>query len=66
LGRLDRYLDDMALAGRAEARIIHGKGTGALRQAVGEYLRGHRLVAAYRLGVSGEGGDGVTVVTIRD
>ena len=66
LGRLDRYLDDMALAGRAEARIIHGKGTGALRQAVGEYLHGHRLVAAYRLGVSGEGGDGVTVVTIRD
>jgi DNA mismatch repair protein MutS2 len=63
--RLDRYLDDMALAGRTEARIIHGKGTGALRQAVSDRLRGHRLVAGYRLGVAGEGGDGVTVVTLR-
>jgi DNA mismatch repair protein MutS2 len=65
LERLDRYLDDMALAGRADARIIHGKGTGALRQAVGEYLQGHRLVASYRLGETGEGGDGVTVLTLR-
>ncbi len=65
LERLDRYLDDMALAGRAEARIIHGKGTGALRQAVGEYLHGHRLIASYRLGETGEGGDGVTVITLR-
>ena len=61
IAKTDKYLDDAILAGIGQVRIIHGKGTGALRQAIGEYLHGHRLVARYRLGEQGEGGDGVTV-----
>ena len=41
LAATDKYLDDLSLAGMGQARIIHGKGTGALRQAIGDYLRGH-------------------------
>lgn len=60
--RTDKYLDDAALAGLPMARIIHGKGTGALRQAIRDMLKGHRSVRNYRYGESGEGGDGVTVI----
>lgn len=60
---VDKYLDDAVLAGLQRARIIHGKGTGALRDAVGEQLRGDPRIASFRFGVSGEGGDGVTVVS---
>jgi DNA mismatch repair protein MutS2 len=59
--RLDKYLNDAYLAGLPPVRIIHGKGTGALRRAVREHLEGHPLVASYRLGDQHEGGDGVTV-----
>jgi DNA mismatch repair protein MutS2 len=62
---LDRYMDDAFAAGLKEARIIHGKGTGALRKFVGDYLKSHPAVASYRLGDEGEGGDGATVVTFR-
>lgn len=65
LARVDKALDDAVLAGMPEIRLIHGKGTGALRVAVGEFLRGHPQVAGFRLGASGEGGEGATVVTIR-
>ncbi|HFD39202.1 MAG TPA: endonuclease MutS2, partial [Anaerolineae bacterium] len=58
---LDRYLDDAFLAGLPWVRIIHGKGTGALRQAVRRRLREHPLVRSYRAGEQGEGGTGVTI-----
>ena len=53
-----------ALAGGSNVRIIHGKGTGALRQAIREYLDGHPLVESLAAG-EGSGGDGVTVVALR-
>ncbi|MBP2643172.1 MAG: mutS2 [Firmicutes bacterium] len=61
---LDKYLDDAVLAGLNEAVIIHGKGTGALRKGVKEYLNAHRNVRAMRIGELSEGGLGVTVVTL--
>lgn len=63
LEKLDKYLDDALLAGIPKARIIHGKGTGALRQAVREALTSRKSVSGFRYGEAGEGGDGVTVVT---
>jgi DNA mismatch repair protein MutS2 len=64
LYRLDRYLDDAYLVGLPWVRIIHGKGTGALRAAVGDALRAHPLVNSYEPGKEGEGGDGVTVARL--
>jgi DNA mismatch repair protein MutS2 len=58
---LDKYLDDAFLAGLPFVRIIHGKGTGVLRQAVQQQLRNHPLVKSQRVGEDGEGGTGVTV-----
>ncbi|BDG60824.1 endonuclease MutS2 [Caldinitratiruptor microaerophilus] len=66
LRRIDKYLDDALLAGATHVRIIHGKGTGALRQAVQRYLREHPAVVSFRLGGVGEGGDGVTVATLQE
>ncbi len=62
--RLDKYLDAASLAGLPWACIIHGKGTGALRQAVREHLNNHPLVASHRPGDHHEGGDGVTIVQL--
>lgn len=59
---VDKYLDEVFLAGLASVRIIHGKGTGALRSAIGEYLRTHPHVQKFRWGQENEGGMGVTVV----
>jgi len=61
LPRLDKYLDDAFLAGMPFVCIIHGKGTGALRQAVRQQLQGHPLVKSYRSGQEGEGGTGITI-----
>jgi DNA mismatch repair protein MutS2 len=61
---LDRYLDDASLAGLDQATIIHGLGTGALRDAVREYASAHPLVKSWRPGGRGEGGDGTTVVAL--
>jgi DNA mismatch repair protein MutS2 len=61
---LDRYLDTAYLAGLPFVRIIHGKGTGALRQAVRDELRGHPLVGEFRTGENNEGGEGVTVAKL--
>jgi DNA mismatch repair protein MutS2 len=61
---LEDYLDAAYLAGLPFVRIIHGKGTGALRTAIRDRLRGHPLVQRYETGQPNEGGDGVTVVTL--
>jgi DNA mismatch repair protein MutS2 len=66
LPRLDKYLDDAFLAGIPFVRIIHGKGTGTLRQAVQQELRDHPLVKSYRPGEEGEGGSGVTVAYLNE
>ncbi len=62
--RLDRYLNDAFLAGLATVRVIHGKGTGALRQAVREELKNHPLVKSFRPAELEEGGNGATIVEL--
>jgi DNA mismatch repair protein MutS2 len=61
---VEKYLDDVYRAQAPFARIVHGKGTGALRKAVREFLRGYPLVESFRSGVEGEGDTGVTVVKL--
>ncbi|HHY35675.1 MAG TPA: endonuclease MutS2 [Firmicutes bacterium] len=63
---LDKYLDDAYLAGLKTARIIHGKGTGALRKAVVDFLQNHPHVKEFRSGELAEGGHGVTVVALKE
>jgi DNA mismatch repair protein MutS2 len=63
---LEKYLDDAFLAGLGQVRIVHGKGTGALRRTVHELLAAHPLVAEHRAGAPHEGGEGATVATLRD
>ena len=62
---LDAFIDSMLLAGISEFTVIHGKGTGVLRKAVGDHLRGNKFVRSYRLGTYGEGENGVTIVTLK-
>jgi len=64
LFRLDQYLNDAFMAGLPSVRIVHGKGTGTLRQAVHEVLAKHPLVKSFRLGDYGEGDYGVTIVEL--
>lgn len=65
LETVDKYLDEAFLAGLPSAVLIHGKGTGALRSAVTQFLSEHPQVKSYRLGGIGEGGLGVTVVELK-
>jgi len=62
---LEKYLDDAFLAGLPTVRIVHGKGTGALRRVVQEMLATHPLVAEHRAGSPQEGGDGATVASMK-
>ena len=62
---VDRFLDNAVLCGLERVTVIHGKGTGTLRAAVHQHLKGHRQVKGYRLGVYGEGETGVTVVELK-
>lgn len=62
---VDRYLDEVQLAGLRTVRLIHGKGTGALRAALWERLRGESRIANFRIGQYGEGDGGVTVVEMK-
>ena len=66
LAELDKYLDDAYLAHLSTVRVVHGKGTGALRSAVQSHLKRVKYVKSYRLGEYGEGDAGVTIVTFKD
>jgi DNA mismatch repair protein MutS2 len=61
---LDQYLNDAYLAGMPSVRILHGKGTGALRQAVRAQLARHPLVKTFESAPNAQGGDGITVATL--
>jgi len=63
---LDKYIDNATAANANNFRIVHGKGTGALRSAVHLYLKGHPLVKSYKLADHDEGGDGATKVILKD
>lgn len=65
LEELDSYIDRALLASRKQVRVVHGHGSGRLRQAVRDHLRGHRGIAEIRSGAPNEGGNGATVVTFR-
>ena len=65
LNALDKYLDDARMSHLSSVRIVHGKGTGALRKAVHNYLRKQKWVKSYRLGDFGEGDAGVTIVRLQ-
>lgn len=62
---VSKYLDDAVIAGLSRVLIIHGKGTGALRKGIQEYLKHHRNVLSYTLGDMDEGGSGVTAVKLK-
>lgn len=64
LMKTDQFLDASILSNVERIEIIHGKGTGQLRQAITEYLREHPQVRKYRLGTPQEGGDGVTIAEL--
>ncbi|MDL2253140.1 endonuclease MutS2 [Ruminococcaceae bacterium OttesenSCG-928-I18] len=61
----DRFIDNAVMSGLSPVYIIHGRGTGALRAAIQQHLRGHKSVASFRLGRYGEGEDGVTVAELK-
>ena len=63
---LDKYLDDAYLAHLPSVRIVHGKGTGALRNAVQNHLKRIKYIASYRLGEYGEGDAGVTIAVFKE
>lgn len=65
IAELDKYLDDAYLAHMPSVRIVHGKGTGALRKGVHNYLRRNKHVKSFRLGEFGEGDAGVTIVEFK-
>ena len=66
LPKLDQFLHDAFMDGLYQVRVIHGKGTGTLRQVVRKQLDSHPLVKSYRPGGYGEGGAGVTMVELAD
>ena len=65
IAHLDKYLDDAYLAHVPSVRIVHGKGTGALRTAVHQYLKRYKHIKSFRLGTFGEGDAGVTIAEFK-
>lgn len=63
--KVDKYLDSAGIAGFTTVRLIHGKGTGALKNALWKYLKGDKRIKHFRIGQYGEGDGGVTVVELR-
>jgi DNA mismatch repair protein MutS2 len=63
---VDKYLDNAYLAGLSQVSLIHGKGTGALRKKISEFLSHHHRVEEFRLGEWNEGGSGVTIVKLKE
>lgn len=63
--RVDKYLDEAYMSNLGEVTVVHGKGTGVLRKAMNDMLKRHPHVKSYRLGLYGEGGDGVTMVVLK-
>ena len=62
---VDKYLDDCYIAKLSPVRIVHGKGTGALRNGIHHYLKSNKFVDSFRLGTFGEGEMGVTIVNLK-
>ena len=65
LRNFDKYLDDAMLSGLDQAKIIHGKGTGALRSGINDYLKNNKMIDSFRPGNEKEGGYGVTIVKFK-
>ncbi|MBQ8562990.1 MAG: Smr/MutS family protein, partial [Firmicutes bacterium] len=63
---VDKYLDDAYMAGLPEVTVIHGRGEGILKDGIRSLLRRHKLVASYRKGGYNEGGEGVTIVKLKE
>jgi DNA mismatch repair protein MutS2 len=64
--RVDKFLDQAALAGSSQIRIIHGHGTGALRRGLAEFLKTHPLVEAIRFEAEDRGGQAITLVELKE
>ena len=65
INMLDSYINSALLANLSTIRIVHGKGTGALKKAVHEYLKNHSHIKSYRIGNFGEGDLGVTIAELK-
>src|SRR5699024_11734310 len=63
--KLEKYIDDVLLAGYQKVSIIHGKGNGALRTGVSDFAQNHPSISSYRFGSGGEGGSGVTILELK-
>ncbi|MDD5126686.1 MAG: Smr/MutS family protein [Dehalococcoidales bacterium] len=63
---LERFLHDSFVAGFYQVKVVHGKGTGTIRNLVWRYLATHPLVKSYRAGIPGEGSAGVTIVELSE